>query len=346
MDRLILAQRDMERGDVAGAQKLLLDLIKEGSDHPASDRGVQTRVALAEVYEGLGQYDDAGEVLAPYDVHALEAFAPHLRGLLLLAFGSRAHWQNDFPRAVTLLNRACEILEPTGDAANIARAYHCLGRTYWALDEQALAREHFEIAIEWGRRARKDRALAITYMNLGVVARLEGDLDEAGMCHRRALRLLSHTADEVSRARLQNNLGVMLLYQGNFYEAANSSHRALEHLAEYGSDALVGQVYNNLAMIAIYTGDGQSRKPYPAGARDHARGYIALEVERRRSDAARSPGSRARANELLPLRGALRALSSKKDETQLCSRSPGVAVRAQHTLSLPTHATRATWRAR
>ena len=74
---------------------------------------------------------------------------------------------------------------------------------YWALDEQPLAREHYEIAIEWGRRSHRDRTLAIKYMNLGLVARHEGDLDEAGMCYRLALRLLRNTTDEVNRARLQ-----------------------------------------------------------------------------------------------------------------------------------------------
>jgi hydrogenase-4 transcriptional activator len=311
----------MERGDLDGAQKLLLDLIKEGADPMASERGVQARVALAEVYEGLGRYEDAGEVLAPYDVHALDTFTPHLRGLLLLAFGSRAYWQNDFPRSVTLLNRAREILEPTGDSANLARAYHCLGRAYWALDEQALAREHYEIAIEWGRRARKDRALAITYMNLGLVARHEGDLDEAGMCYRRALRLLSHTADEVSRARLQNNLGVMLLYQGNFYEAANSSRRALEHLAGYHNDLLMATIYNNLALVSIYTGEW-------ALAESHVQ--QALGIARRADDQLNEgrytetlgnlracQGRVPEANELLRLALArVREFNSKKDETQ------------------------------
>src|SRR2546423_12544445 len=121
VDRLIRAHRSIERGDLAGAQKLLLDLIKEGADHPMSERGVQARVTLAEVYEGLGRNDDAGEVLALYDVHALDGFPQHLRGLLLLAFGSHAYWLNDFPRSVTLLNRAREILEPTGDSASLAR---------------------------------------------------------------------------------------------------------------------------------------------------------------------------------------------------------------------------------
>jgi hydrogenase-4 transcriptional activator len=321
VDRLIRAQKATERGDLAGAQKLLLDLIKEETDHPSSERGVQARVALAEVYEGLGRYDDAGEVLAPYNVLELDAFAPHLRGLLMLAFGSRAYWQNDFPRSVTLLNRAREILEPTGDAPNLARAYHCLGRTYWGLDEQALAREHYEIAIEWGRRARKDRALAITYMNLGLVARHEGDLDEAGMCYRRALRLLSHTADEVSRARLQNNLGVMLLCQGNFYEAANSSHRALEHLADYASDALVGQVYNNLAIIVIYTGEWAIAESHIQQALGIARARNDLLLEGTYTETLgmlRAHQGRVReANELLRL--ALvraREFNSKKDETQ------------------------------
>src|ERR1044072_9430366 len=104
VDRLIRADRSIERGDLARAQKLLLEPIKEGADHPMSERGVEARVTLAEVYEQIGRYDDAGEVLAPYDVHALDGFTQHLRGLLLLAFGSRAYWQNDFPRSVTLLN--------------------------------------------------------------------------------------------------------------------------------------------------------------------------------------------------------------------------------------------------
>jgi hydrogenase-4 transcriptional activator len=261
-DLFVRAQACIERGDLAQAEQLLLSLINESTEETSSGRIVQARTALAEVYESLGRYQAAGEVLAPYDPHTLEPFSPHLRGLLLLAFGSRAYWQNDFPRSVTLLNRAREILEPIGDAANLARVYHCLGRSYWALDEQRLAREHYEIAIEWGRRARRDRALAITYMNLGLVARHEGDLDEAGMCYRRALRLLKQTNDEMSRARLQNNLGVMLLYQGNFYEAANSSRRALEHLAGHHDNLLIGMVNNNLAVTCIHTGEWALAESY------------------------------------------------------------------------------------
>jgi hydrogenase-4 transcriptional activator len=262
VDPFVHAQACVERGDLAQAEKLLLTIIGERDAEISSGRIVQARTTLVEVYEGAGRYDEAAEALAPYDPLALDSFSPHLRGLLLLAFGSRAYWQNDFPRSVTLLNRAREILEPVGDAANLARAYHCLGRSYWALDEQQLAREHYEIAIEWGRRAHRDRTLAITYMNLGLVARHEGDLDEAGMCYRRALRLLRQTNDEVSRARLQNNLGVMLLYQGNFYEAANSSRRALEHLAGHHDSLLIGMVNNNLAVTCIYTGEWALAESY------------------------------------------------------------------------------------
>jgi transcriptional regulator with GAF, ATPase, and Fis domain/Tfp pilus assembly protein PilF len=262
VDLFVHAQACVERGDLAQAEKLLNTIINEGAAEISSSRIIQARTALAEVYEGAGRYDKAAEALAPYDPHSLDSFSPHLRGLLLLAFGSRAYWQNDFPRSVTLLNRAREILEPIGDAANLARTFHCLGRSYWALDEQLLAREHYEIAIEWGRRAHRDRALAITYMNLGLVARHEGDLDEAGMCYRRALRLLRQTNDEVSRARLQNNLGVMLLYQGNFYEAANSSRRALEHLAGHHDSLLIGMVNNNLAVTCIYTGEWALAESY------------------------------------------------------------------------------------
>src|SRR5947209_19543441 len=83
-----------ERGDLAQAEQLLLALINEGTVESSSGRSVRARALLAEVYEGLGRYHDAGEVLALYDPHALEQFSPHQRGLLLLAFGSHAYWEN------------------------------------------------------------------------------------------------------------------------------------------------------------------------------------------------------------------------------------------------------------
>jgi tetratricopeptide (TPR) repeat protein len=318
-DPIAKATLNIELGKLVTAERILIDLIS--SDESVSERGVQARTALAEVYEGLGQYDSADEALAPYDVRALEDFAPHLRGLILLAFGSRAYWQNDFPRSVTLLNRAREILGLEGDAASLARAYHCLGRAYWALDEQPLAREHYELAIEWSRRTHRDRALAITYMNLGLLARHEGDFDEAGMCYRRALNLLRHTTDDTNRARLQNNLGVMLLYQGNLYEAANALRRALEHLAGSQNDLLLGMVYNNLAITSLYTGEW-------AVAESHAQ--QALRIARASGDhlcegrytgtlgALRSYQGRVEeANELLRFALArAKETGSKKDETQ------------------------------
>lgn len=320
-DTLNRAQKQSERGDLTGAHKLLLELINEDSSPLNSERGVQARLALAEVCEGLGRYEEALAALSPYDVYALDVFPNHLRGLLCLGFGSHAYWVNDFPRSVTLLNRAREILEPMGDAANLTRAYHCLGRAYWGLDEQPLAREHYEIAIEWGRRAHRERALAITYMNLGLVARHEGDLDEAGMCYRRALRLLRNTSDEVNRARLQNNLGVMLIYQGNYYEAENSLLRALEHLAESQSDGLVANIYNNLAVNSIYTGKWAEAESHVQQALGITRilgdGLLEGRCLETLGTLRTHQGRVTEANELLrSALGRAKELTSKKDEAQ------------------------------
>jgi transcriptional regulator with GAF, ATPase, and Fis domain len=153
-DLFVRAQAYMARGDLASAEKLLLDLVKDSPEESSSARVVQSRVALAEVYEDMERQGEADEALAPYDAHALNSFPPHLRGLLLLAFGSRAYWHNDFPVSLVLLNRAREILEPLGDAANLVRTFYCLGRSFQEMNEQGRAREHYKIAIEWGRRAR------------------------------------------------------------------------------------------------------------------------------------------------------------------------------------------------
>jgi hydrogenase-4 transcriptional activator len=319
-DTLVLAARSVERGDLLGAQKLLLDFIKESLEGAASERQVIARSLLTEVYEGLGKYDEADEILSVYNVHALDLYPPHLRGIILLAFGSHAYWHNDFSRSVTLLNRSRECLEPTGDVANLARAHHCLGRTYWALDEIHLAREHYELSIEWGRRARIDRALAITYMNLGIVARHEGDLDEAGMCYRRALRLLRNTNDDVTRARLQNNLCVMHHYQGNFYEAANAAHRALEHLSGHHNDLLLGMIHNNMALSALHTGEWAKAESFVQRALGIARASEDRLSEGRYTETLGTlrghQGRVHEANELL--RRALelsKEVVSKKDET-------------------------------
>ena len=153
-DLFVRAQAYMARGDLASAEKLLLDLIGGSPEESSNGQMVQARVALAEIYEDMERHAEADEALAPYDVYALDSFSTHLRGLLLLAFGSRAYYQNDFNLSVALLNRAREILQTLSDAANLVRVYYCLGRSYQELNEQPLAREHYKIAIEWGRRAR------------------------------------------------------------------------------------------------------------------------------------------------------------------------------------------------
>jgi transcriptional regulator with GAF, ATPase, and Fis domain len=153
-DLFVRAQAYMARGDLASAEKLLLDLIEGSHEQNSSGQIVQARVALSEIYEDMERHAEADEALAPYDASTLDSFPTNLRGLLLLAFGSRAYWQNDFPRSVTLLERAREILEPLGDATNLVRVYFCLGRSFQELNEQPLAREHYKVAIEWGRRGR------------------------------------------------------------------------------------------------------------------------------------------------------------------------------------------------
>jgi hydrogenase-4 transcriptional activator len=320
-DTFVRAQRSIERGDLECAERLLVELLREEGEQHLSERGVQVRVVLAEVFESMGRHAEAEDVLSPYDVRALEAFPTHLRGLLLLAFGSLGYWQNDFSRSATLLNRAREILEPLGDAANLTRVYHHLGRTYWALDEIPLAREHYETSIEWGRRARLDRALALTYLNLGLVARHEGDLDEAGMCYRRSLRLLRNTNDDVTRARAQNNLGLMMVYQGNFYEGANSLRRALEHLEIYPNNILFGYACNNLALTSIFTGEwdvAESRVQQALGLARAANNRLLEGKFTETLGMLRAHQGRTReANEML--RFALeraKELSSKKDEAQ------------------------------
>jgi transcriptional regulator with PAS, ATPase and Fis domain len=151
-DLFVRAQACMERGDLASAEKLLLELIKEGGEDFASARTVSARTALAEVYETLGRHRLADEALAPYAGDELETYAPHERALIFLAKGSRAYWQKDFPRSVALLKHAAEVLETTNDAINVARAHHYLGRSYWALGDQQIAHEHYELAIWQGRR--------------------------------------------------------------------------------------------------------------------------------------------------------------------------------------------------
>jgi transcriptional regulator with GAF, ATPase, and Fis domain len=153
-DLFVRAQSYMSRGDLASAEKLLLDLIDRGMGEDSNPSIVQARVALAEVYEDMERHAEADEALAPYDPSVLDSFPAQLRGLLLLAFGSRAYYHQELPRSISLLNHAREILEPLGDAANLVRVYYCLGSCYQELNEQRLAREHYKVAIEWGRRAR------------------------------------------------------------------------------------------------------------------------------------------------------------------------------------------------
>ncbi|HJU56743.1 MAG TPA: hypothetical protein VJ715_19320, partial [Pyrinomonadaceae bacterium] len=101
-DLFVRAQAYTARGDLASAEKILLSILREGGPEDSSAQGVQARVALSEVYEEMERQDEADEALLPYESHELDSFPAHLRGLLLLAFGSRAYWHKNYLNSLTL----------------------------------------------------------------------------------------------------------------------------------------------------------------------------------------------------------------------------------------------------
>jgi eukaryotic-like serine/threonine-protein kinase len=193
---------------------------------------------------------------------------PELHAEMLTLLGEVYAQLAVHPEAQGLFERALAIRERRleDDDPELAASYRRLGTAHHRAAQYAQARPLLEHALALEERRGDPLATAATLNDLGILARAEGDLDEARRLLTRASELSSRHGplDSPELGKHVNNLALVVWRQGNYGLAAKLFARALAiHRKNEGElSSLVAGTEDNLAMVLNQLGDREAARQH------------------------------------------------------------------------------------
>src|SRR2546430_3537137 len=200
--------------------------------HPAADLLHEARAQerAARVADAMASYQPA--IAAAEGAGESALLAEGLRRLAVIR-----HHRNESDEARRLCHASYRVAHAARNRLLAAEALNTLGGIDLETDAVADARRHFLRALELGGHCRELCARA--EQNLGILANIQGDFDEALARYGRSLRAYCESNDEHGRAIAYHNLGMASADRERFDEAEQYFRQSYE-IAERAGDAYLG----------------------------------------------------------------------------------------------------------
>src|SRR2546426_514100 len=211
-------------------------------DARAQERAARTSDAIASYEAAVAAAEGAGEP-------ALLAEA--LRRLAVIR-----HHRNESDQARRLCHASYTVAHAAGTDVLAAEALNPLAGIDLETDAVADARRHFLRALELGGHSRELCARA--EQNLGILANIQGDLDEALAHYGRSLQAYHDSNDEHGRAIAYHNLGMASADRERFDEAEHYFRQSHEIAVGAGSGLNEAEASRELALL--YQGMGRNQE--------------------------------------------------------------------------------------
>jgi len=191
-----------------------------------------------------------------------EPFSAKWYALFLSIESDCALEEADFPKAMTLLNKAQKALDTLSTLAEVEQAeiYHKFGNYHFATKNLDRALEYYERALALRIKNLDPIHLKVadSYNNIGNLKNELGDYDTALAYHDKAMSIRQSLLEvpHPSLAQSRHNIGLCLQNKGEYTLAKLSYQKAIQnYVLLYGPDhAEVADVYLNLG--GIYSAEG------------------------------------------------------------------------------------------
>jgi tetratricopeptide (TPR) repeat protein len=218
--------------------------------------GLATRYRFLESIRSFGRVklEEAGESQqvslrrADYYLHLAEASEPALRGPDQLTWLNRLKDEHNNLRAV--LQWSLDQNEPE----ITLRLVGSLWRYWWMHSHHNEGSEWLGKAVSMkGPQPPHLRARAL--LGAGILARGQGDFEEAGIFLGECLEIERNLQDKNGLTTVLNNLGILAHLQGDYTQAINHYQESLKYCREIGDTRGIAVVLHNLSMIYHEKGD-------------------------------------------------------------------------------------------
>jgi putative nucleotidyltransferase with HDIG domain len=216
----VAALPPLMRSDSRVTARPAADLLHEAR---ARERATDISDAVALYEAAIGAADATGETAV---------LAEALRRLAVVR-----HHRNDSDDARALCRRSYTVACAAGNDLLAAEALNTLGGIDLETDAVADAREHFLRALTLGGHSRELRARV--EQNLGILANIQGEFDEALAHYRQSLEAYRAANNEHGCAIAYHNLGMASADRQEF-DAAERFFQQSHEIAERAGDAYLG----------------------------------------------------------------------------------------------------------
>jgi predicted ATPase/class 3 adenylate cyclase len=205
-----------------------------------------------------------------------QAFSPaeeSLRARALMLAGAFATNQDDYNRALELVEESLALYRKLGDQAGVASDLNVLGNIAHYRGDFQRAEALFTESLTLRRQIGNQRDLALTLDNLASVLSERGDADQATSLFEESLAISRSLGDNSGIATVLSNLGEVARGQGLYDQASSLFKEALDHCRALGDEAGIANCLSNLGLIARLQGDDER-----AGSLYHDALHLCLDV--------------------------------------------------------------------
>lgn len=229
--------------------------LASGSD--TSEDEALTRSLLSKALEELSKYEEAYSVIGKYDdPRAVASLSPRTRARVRLRLGWVNSFLRNYPKAIAGLNEAKRLFLEQGDDLGTSEANNALGRTYIAINEFRIARDHLLTAANTQKTALDRDLLADIYRRLGTVDFFEGMFTNAKEDCLKALELAEGSANSNLVGTILLDLGTAIIHgsPAESKEAIKYLERGIVYLEKGGHKDYLANAYNSLGDIFRHSG--------------------------------------------------------------------------------------------
>lgn len=231
---------------------------------PSDDTGLRLAVALAGYWHGRGYLTEGREWLERATRLGRETspvYARVLEGAARLVFA-----QDDFERAVAIMEKAVPLARAGGDAHALMLSLAWLGHALWHQGERARGAALCAESQALSGSAAPGWATAVALAEVATVAQHEGDRERAIPLFEQSLAMFRAGGDSAGIARCLQWLGVEAANQGDYAKATALMEEALELQRHLGRKPAVAASLIRLGRIALFRGQpGEAIRLLEAG---------------------------------------------------------------------------------
>jgi predicted ATPase/DNA-binding PadR family transcriptional regulator len=215
---------------------------------------------IADVYDAIGEYDDAREIAKQGRDVAPEQSRERCR--LLGRLAESQFEQGEYQQARENAREQRELAATIDDREPQAESIRRIGLTHSRQGAYDNAREAFQQSLSIAQAHEYRRCAAKVHKDLGVVAYFQGEYDRADEAATRALDIARELDDRQLEGKCLNNLGLNAQARGEYDQAREYHERSLAIKRDLGSRHGEAITLGNLGMIAQMQGEYDKAREY------------------------------------------------------------------------------------